>query len=77
MAKQSNIKIIIDPGRGAESTIKKFKRLVESAGILKEYKRRREYKKPSVRRKEKHESAIKRRHKELIKKKIHASSLKF
>jgi small subunit ribosomal protein S21 len=69
MAKQTNIKINVDPTKGAEGSIKKFKRLVEAAGILKEYRKRKEYKKPSIRRKEKLESAQKRRLKEMSKRK--------
>lgn len=69
MAKQTNIKISVDPQRGAEGSIRKFKRLVEAAGILKEYRKRKEYKKPSVRKKEKLESAQKRRLKEMSKRK--------
>ena len=67
MAKQTNIQINVDPARGAEGSIKKFKRLVEAAGILKEYRKRKEYKKPSIRKKEKLESAEKRRLKEISK----------
>lgn len=69
MAKQTNIKINVDPTKGAEGSIKKFKRLVEAAGILKEYRKRKEYKKPSIRKKEKLESAQKRRIKEMSKRK--------
>lgn len=69
MAKQTNIKINVDPTKGAEGSIKKFKRLVEAAGILKEYRKRKEYKKPSIRKKEKIESAQKRRIKEMSKRK--------
>ena len=69
MSKPNNIKISVDPSRGAEGSIKKFKRLVEAAGILKEYRKRKEYKKPSVKKKEKLESAQKRRLKEMSKRK--------
>lgn len=47
--------------RGMERSLRKFKRLCESFGIVKEYRNRKEYKKPSVRRKEKNEAAQKKR----------------
>ena len=47
---------------------KKFKRLCDKRGITKEYRARKEYKKPSVEMKEKQEAAEKRRLKELRKK---------
>ena len=58
------IKIIVDSGRGVEGALKKFKRLCEAAGVLKEYRKRKEYKKPSIRRKEKLEAAQKRKAKD-------------
>ncbi len=67
MAKQDNIYVKIDQDRGAEGALKKFKRMCESYGITKEYRKRREFKKPSVRLKEKHEMAEKRRNKALSK----------
>lgn len=64
---ESAIKVIIDHNRGnAEACIKKFKRMCEAAGVLKEYRKRKEYKKPSVRKKEKIEAAVKRKSKEAI-----------
>ena len=50
--KDTAIKVEIDGRRGVEGSIKKFKRLCEAAGVLKEYRKRKEYKKPSIRRKE-------------------------
>ena len=59
----SNITIYIDDKFGAERALKKFKRLCDAYGIVKEYRARSEFKKPSVKQKEKLESAEKRRHK--------------
>jgi small subunit ribosomal protein S21 len=59
MGNHSNVKVTIDV-KGAERAIKKFKRLCESFGVLREYRLRKEYKKPSIRKKEKHEAAVKR-----------------
>lgn len=59
MSNHFNVKVDID-AKGAERAIKKFKRLCESCGILKEYKGRKEYKKPSIKKKEKLESNKKR-----------------
>lgn len=57
------IKLDIDERFPAEKALKKFKRLCDSYGIVKEYRARSEYKKPSVRMKEKLENAVKRRRK--------------
>jgi small subunit ribosomal protein S21 len=59
----STIQIFIDERFPAEKAIKKFKRLCDAYGIVKEYRARTEYKKPSVKQKEKLENAEKRRHK--------------
>ncbi len=59
----STIQIYIDDRFPAEKAIKKFKRLCDAYGIVKEYRARSEFKKPSVRMKEKLENAEKRRHK--------------
>jgi small subunit ribosomal protein S21 len=59
----STIQIIIDERFPAEKAIKKFKRLCDAYGIVKEYRARSEYKKPSVKMKEKLENADKRRRK--------------
>jgi small subunit ribosomal protein S21 len=61
----SSIKVVIDGTKhGVEGSLKKFKRLCEAAGILKEYRKRKEFKKPSVKRKEKMEAATKRKAKD-------------
>ncbi len=59
----STIIISIDERFPAEKAIKKFKRLCDAYGIVKEYRARQEYKKPSVKQKEKLEAADKRRRK--------------
>lgn len=59
----STIMINIDERFPAEKAIKKFKRLCDAYGIVKEYRARSEYKKPSVKMKEKLENADKRRRK--------------
>lgn len=59
----STIQISIDERFPAEKALKKFKRLCDAYGIVKEYRARSEYKKPSVKMKEKLENADKRRRK--------------
>jgi small subunit ribosomal protein S21 len=59
----STIQITIDERFPAEKAIKKFKRLCDAYGIVKEYRARCEYRKPSVKQKEKLENADKRRRK--------------
>jgi small subunit ribosomal protein S21 len=49
--------------RGADRSLKKFKRLCEAYGVVREYRKRQEYKKPSLRAKEKSAAAVKRRKK--------------
>lgn len=63
----SNIKIVVDERMGVDRTLRKFKRMCDSFGIVKEYRKRSEYKKPSVRSKEKMEAADKRRKKTVLK----------
>ena len=68
MSSESAIKVVIDGSRfGVEGSLKKFKRLCEAAGVLKEYRKRKEFKKPSVRKKEKVEAANKRKSKDKAK----------
>jgi small subunit ribosomal protein S21 len=55
-----NVYLKVDD-RGIERSLRKFKRLCESFGIVKEYRSRKEYKKPSIRKKEKTEAAQKKR----------------
>jgi small subunit ribosomal protein S21 len=61
------IKVVIDEQYGVEKALKKFKRLCESYGVVREYKRRQAYTKPSVSSKEKKEIAEKRRRKAELK----------
>jgi small subunit ribosomal protein S21 len=62
-----NIYIKIDEKNGVERSLRKFKRLCDSYGIVKQYRARQEYKKPSVRKLEKSENAEKRRRKTINK----------
>lgn len=59
--KHSSVHIEINPHDHIEKSLRKFKRMCESFGVVKEYKKRQDYKKPSVKSKEKRESALKRR----------------
>ena len=56
---QSAITVMIDERSGVERSLKKFKRMCESFGVVREYRKRQEYKKPSVKHKEKVEAAEK------------------
>ncbi|MAF78086.1 MAG: 30S ribosomal protein S21 [Halobacteriovoraceae bacterium] len=62
----TTIRVEIDD-RGVERSLRKFKRMCESYGVVREYRKRQEYKKPSVRTKEKNEAAEKRRRKNVFK----------
>lgn len=65
--KSDNIKVTISDGFPADKAIKKFKRLCDTYGIIKQYRAREAYQKPSIRAKEKREAAEKRRKKTMIK----------
>ena len=65
--KKPTISIAIDEKFGVERSLKKFKRLCESFGVIKEYRSRQEYKKPSIKLKEKLIAAEKRRKKSVVK----------
>ena len=56
-------KVTIRKNENAEKAIKRFKRKVEREGIMRDIKKNRYYKKPSVRKKEKIKAAEKRRRK--------------
>lgn len=58
-----NIRIDITDGFAVERALKKFKRLCDAYGIVKEYRAREYYQKPSIKRVEKLEAAEKRRKK--------------
>ena len=60
---KDKIRIDITDGYAVERALKKFKRLCDAYGIVKEYRAREAYQKPSVKQKEKLEAAEKRRKK--------------
>jgi len=60
-----SVKVNVDDQYRLDRSLKKFKRLCESYGIVREYRRRQSYQKPSVRLKEKRISAEKRRKKSI------------
>ncbi len=62
-----NFKITISDGFPVEKALRKFKRMCDSYGIIKKYRAREAYMKPSERAKEKRESAEKRRRKTVSK----------
>jgi small subunit ribosomal protein S21 len=64
------IRIDITDGFAVEKALKKFKRLCDAYGIVKEYREREYYAKPSVKAKLKKEAAEKRRNKTSIKSKF-------
>jgi len=63
----TTIRVEIEDRGGVERSLRKFKRMCESYGVVREYRKRQEYKKPSVKMKEKTEAAEKRRSKTLFK----------
>ena len=60
---KDKIRIDITDGFAVERALKKFKRLCDAYGIVKEYRAREAYEKPCVKRKHKLEAAEKRRKK--------------
>ena len=58
-----SVEVSVDDKFGLERSLKKFKRMCESFGIVREYRKRQDYKKPSVRLKEKKAPASKRKFK--------------
>ena len=60
-----NFKITIGDGFPVEKALRKFKRMCDSYGIVKNYRARESYAKPSEKAKEKREAAEKRRRKTL------------
>ena len=54
-------KVILKEGEPLERALKRFKKKVEAAGIIKDVRRREHYLKPSIRKKEKRVAAEKRR----------------
>ncbi len=57
------VTIQIDDRFGIEKSLKKFKRMCEAYGVVREFRNRKDYKKPSVKLKEKKEAALKRKFK--------------
>jgi small subunit ribosomal protein S21 len=53
-------KVVVKEGEPFEKALKRFKKKVEAAGILKDVRRREHYLKPSIRKKEKQRAALKR-----------------
>lgn len=64
---ESTIVVNIDERSGVERSLKRFKRMCESFGVIREYRKRQEYRKPSIRLKEKTAAAEKRRKKTQVK----------
>lgn len=58
-----NIFLKVDERFGVDKTLRKFKRMCDNYGIVKEYRSRQEYKKPSVAKVLKSEQAEKRKRK--------------
>jgi len=58
-----NVRLEISDGFAVDKALKKFKRLCDAYGIVKEYRAREAYEKPSVKNKLKLEAADKRRKK--------------
>ena len=56
-------KVVVRKGEAPEKAMKRFKRKVEREGIMRDVKKNRYYRKPSVRKKEKQKAAEKRRRK--------------
>ena len=54
-------KVVVKEGESLERALKRFKKKVEAAGIIKDVRRREHYLKPSIRKKEKRVAAEKRR----------------
>ncbi len=67
MKKRSTIFVTVRDGDNVQGALKRFKRMCEAFGVSKEYRKRKDYKKPSVKSKEKRESAEKRRKKDMKK----------
>lgn len=56
-------RVIVRKNEPVEKAIKRFKRKVEKEGVMKDLRKKKHYKKPSVRKKEKTKAAAKRRRK--------------
>ena len=58
-----NVRLEVSDGFAVDKALKKFKRLCDAYGIVKEYRAREYYQKPSIKSREKRENAEKRRRK--------------
>ncbi len=67
--KSENFKVKIAEGIPLEKALRKFKRMCDSYGIVKQYRDKEAHKKDSIRAKEKREAAEKRRRKTAAKSK--------
>ncbi len=67
---KENVRLEITDGFAVDKALKKFKRLCDAYGIVKEYRAREYYQKPSIKDREKRENAEKRRRKTISKTKI-------
>ncbi len=67
MAQKPSVYVNIEKSVSVEKALRKFKRMCESHGIVREYKKRQYFVKPSMENKEKKEAAEKRRIKNAIK----------
>ncbi len=65
-----NVRLEINDGFAVDKALKKFKRLCDAYGIVKEYRAREYYQKPSIKDREKRENAEKRRRKTISKNRI-------
>jgi small subunit ribosomal protein S21 len=58
--------VLLKDGETVEKALRRFKKKVEAAGILKDVRRREFYLKPSIRKKEKQRAAEKRRRRSMV-----------
>ena len=67
MTLKTAVRVDVREGFEMERALKRFKRLTESYGVVREYRKRQEFKPPSEVKREKHEAAAKRRRKAQLK----------
>lgn len=67
MSQGTNIRVDFNEDLSVEKGLRKFKRLCEAFGVVREYRKRKDYKKPSVKKAEKIEASQKRRVKSMVK----------
>jgi small subunit ribosomal protein S21 len=63
LSEKRMVRIIVRKNESPERAMKRFKRKVEREGLMRDIKKNRYYRKPSVRKKEKIKAAAKRRRK--------------